>query len=131
MRATQLIADPLKIRLKLCFPSPRPLPRHFDPHSHFDLHIRAFPAGNIPAFFHRERPDVHRIRSVEFRGLTAARAGGMCCCSRAWREIEAALGGPLAVADIDGRSFVAKLWLIAPVAADAVSHTRRRRDTWL
>jgi hypothetical protein len=25
---------------------------------------------------------VHRIRSVEFRGLTAARAGGMCCCSR-------------------------------------------------
>ena len=39
------------------------------------------------------------------------------------REIEAALGGPLAVADIDERSFVAKLWLIASVA-DAVSLSR-------
>ncbi|MDY6945726.1 MAG: hypothetical protein SXG53_08405 [Pseudomonadota bacterium] len=29
------------------------------------------------------------------------------------REIEAALGGPLAVADIDEGSFIAKLWLIA------------------
>jgi hypothetical protein len=46
------------------------------------------------------------------------------------REIEAALGGPLAVADIDEGSFVAKLWLIAPVA-DAVSQARRWRDTLL
>ena len=48
-----------------------------------------------------------------------------CAAAHAWREIEAALGGPLAVADIDGRSFIAKLWLIASVA-DAVSHARRR-----
>jgi hypothetical protein len=47
MRATQLIADPLKIGLKLCISAHRSLPRHFDPHSHFDPHIRAFPAGNI------------------------------------------------------------------------------------
>ncbi|GFE80868.1 hypothetical protein GCM10011487_28680 [Steroidobacter agaridevorans] len=41
------------------------------------------------------------------------------------REIEAALGGPLAVADIDidGGSFFAKLWLIASVA-DAVALSR-------
>lgn len=38
-------------------------------------------------------------------------------------EIEAALGGPFAVADIDEGSFVAKLWLIASVA-DAVPLSR-------
>ena len=36
----------------------------------------------------------------------------------------------VAVADIDEGSFIAKLWLIAPVAG-AVSHARRRRDTLL
>jgi hypothetical protein len=71
--------------------------------------VAQVPHRGLLHFLHRERPDVHRIRSVEFRGLTAARAGGMGCCSRAWREIEAAPGGPLAVADIDGRSFIAKL----------------------
>ena len=44
---------------------------------------RPNPGVRFHLWIYRKRPDVHRIRSVEFRGLTAARAGGMCCCSRA------------------------------------------------
>jgi hypothetical protein len=89
VRATQLVADPLEIgfefglsahRFRCCF-------------TFLPLHVRAFPAGSTSCLFPSRAAGRAVIRSGEFRGLTTARAGGMRCCPREKREIEAALQG--------------------------------------